>query len=85
LLALACADAERDEASRVTVRDSAGVEIVEHAGDLWAYAPNWTVADSPSLRIGAVDGDAAYLFTPPSRQPGGLSAAPESAGPRVAG
>lgn len=38
-----------------TVRDSAGVRIVEHAG-LPSQLPVWTIGDSAELRIGSLDG-----------------------------
>jgi hypothetical protein len=43
------------------VRDSAGVRIVEYAA-LPADLPRWAVEDSPAVRIGAIDGDAPYVF-----------------------
>jgi hypothetical protein len=47
----------------VTVRDSAGVEIVDVPGAALAALPNWTLAGSPRLSIGRVEGEDAYLFT----------------------
>jgi hypothetical protein len=42
-----------DEASaRVTVRDSAGIEIVESSTSAWTSATAWRVADTPSVVIG---------------------------------
>lgn len=59
-LSTACAtDGPREG---VTVRDSAGITIVENAVELEAL-PEVTTAAEPSLRIGAVDGDPAYQFT----------------------
>lgn len=46
----------------VTVRDSAGIAIVESAGP--ALAPSgWTLSSEPTLRIGAVEGEGAEQFT----------------------
>jgi hypothetical protein len=42
------------------VRDSAGVEIVENSGRRWPDGAGWRLADSPTLDIGVVEGDAAY-------------------------
>src|SRR5512145_3286850 len=64
LLASACGGgAAADAGSRATVRDSAGIEIVENAGPLWAEGTGWTVVDSPVVDIGGVAGDAAYDLT----------------------
>ncbi len=49
-------DSDTTELSaRGTVRDSAGVVIVEHAG-LPSELPVWTIADSAEVRIGSIDG-----------------------------
>lgn len=47
----------------VTVRDSAGVTIVENGPDARISAERWTVAAEPSLRIGTVEGDSMRQFT----------------------
>ncbi len=57
----ACGDGPR-EAAAVIVRDSAGVEIIENSGDLWLSQDRWRASLEPVVRIGAVDGDDAYLF-----------------------
>ena len=41
--------------------DSAGIEIVESAAPAWGD-DGWSIADSPSLVIGRMEGDARYLF-----------------------
>src|SRR5687768_17068674 len=42
----------------VSVRDSAGVRIVESRRPAWGDERRWTVSSSPSVEIGAVDGPA---------------------------
>jgi hypothetical protein len=42
------------------VRDSAGIQVVENAAPAWAEGAGWAIADSPSVDIGGVAGDAAY-------------------------
>ncbi|HEU5207986.1 MAG TPA: 6-bladed beta-propeller [Longimicrobiales bacterium] len=44
------------------MRDSAGVTIVEHAGDLWSTPLRWRTSAEPVLRVGELEGDEAYLF-----------------------
>jgi hypothetical protein len=47
-----------------TVRDSAGVRIVESTGRTWAAGDGWTVSAEPVLHIGVADGGAEeYRFT----------------------
>ena len=46
-----------------TVRDSAGVTIVESEDSSWSDGEAWTVSGVPSLSLGAVDGDHQYLFS----------------------
>jgi len=41
-------------------RDSAGVQIVENTGPLWADGKGWAVVDSPLVDIGGKAGDPAY-------------------------
>ena len=52
--ALACADGEPRETA--TVRDSAGVEIVESSGGSWGEK-GWTLDTTPVFDIGGGDGD----------------------------
>jgi len=49
--------------SSTIVRDSAGVQIVETAGDVWSTPSRWVIAEEPIVRIGAAEGDDAYLFS----------------------
>ena len=44
-----------------SVRDSAGIEIVESAAPAWE-GDGWRVSDAPSVVIGRVEGDERYLF-----------------------
>ncbi len=57
LQAVGCANAADNTGASPsgTVRDSAGVVIVEHAG-LPAELPVWTMADSAEVQIGSLDG-----------------------------
>lgn len=59
LLVLASCGGEVDRSVEPTVRDSAGIRIVEYAGPL-PHGPELAVADEPELRHGHRDGD--YLF-----------------------
>jgi hypothetical protein len=63
LFALGCAGETGDSSAslRGTVRDSAGVQIVEHAG-IPSSLPVWTIADSAEVRIGSVDGTGPEVF-----------------------
>ncbi|MBW3551996.1 MAG: hypothetical protein KY466_00725 [Gemmatimonadetes bacterium] len=45
-----------------TVRDSAGVTIVEHAPEAVERVERWTAGPEPLLDIGVTEGDAAYQF-----------------------
>jgi hypothetical protein len=60
--AIACSSDARDSAT--TVRDSAGVQIVENgARGSWSTANAWTVADTPSVSIGGDESDSTTLFS----------------------
>jgi hypothetical protein len=61
VVAVACAgDASR---SAMTVRDSAGVQIVENEGTgTWTAATAWRVTDTPSVSIGDNENDTTTLF-----------------------
>lgn len=50
------------EGSTLTVRDSAGVTIVENIGELPADFDGWSISPEPTLQIGAMDGEEAYLL-----------------------
>jgi len=60
--ALACSGGDV-KGSSSTVRDSAGIAIVENHTPLWTETERWRLSDEPVLQIGAVDGDDAYLFS----------------------
>jgi hypothetical protein len=63
LLAAACgATPPAHEAESFTVRDSAGLEIVESVRPRWAEGEGWRIAERPRLVIGVADGAAEYLL-----------------------
>ncbi len=45
-----------------TVRDSAGIAIVENTGPAWSEGQRWSLGTEPTLRIGTVEGDLDYIF-----------------------
>jgi hypothetical protein len=55
--------AEGPDPAFVSVRDSAGVKIVENRGEGDRPATGWVVSDAPTLRIGTRDGMPAEQFT----------------------
>jgi 6-bladed beta-propeller len=61
ILGIACATDE--SRSGVTMRDSAGVRIVESSRPVWDSTTRWQVSPTPTLSIGTVDGAADYQFT----------------------
>jgi hypothetical protein len=56
----ACGGDSAASAAAPTVRDSAGIRIVENAAPGWEEAAAWRVAPEPAVDIGLVDGPAAY-------------------------
>ncbi len=62
LLSLACRDGAPERPAEASVRDSAGVSIVDHGPVDFASLPQLRVADAPLVRIGVTDGDEAYQF-----------------------
>lgn len=54
----ACQDSD-GTGSEVTVRDSAGIPIVENGRPMLGPAQGWRVSQEPALRIGAVEGEEA--------------------------
>jgi hypothetical protein len=60
LVVAACASDSADPP--VTVRDSVGITIVEHAADAVSVVPEWTIVEEPELDLGVVDGDPAFQF-----------------------
>lgn len=57
VLAVGCGGGS-EEAPRVTRTDSAGVEIVESAGEGWSPGSAWELADTPAVEIGSAGGPA---------------------------
>ena len=55
--------ASGSETDLYTVRDSAGVLIVETQSPLWDGEAAWNIDPSPSVRIGAAEGEGEYLFS----------------------
>lgn len=63
LLVAACGGGEAGPGSEaVAVRDSAGIRIVENRAPAWGEGEGWTVADTPSLRLGEVQGEGPEVF-----------------------
>lgn len=63
LLLAGCGAGEAGAGSdAVTVRDSAGLRIVENRAPAWGEGEGWTVADTPSLRLGRVQGEGPEVF-----------------------
>lgn len=52
-----------DQSSGRSVRDSAGVMIIESSAQDWAGVDAWTVGDAPTLELGQVEGHEDYLFS----------------------
>jgi hypothetical protein len=59
---LGCTDDSAPSPGEVTVRDSAGVRIVESSGATWTRDRAWRVEPEPTLDIGSVEGAAHYSF-----------------------
>jgi len=59
LSSLACAGAEAGGAG-VTVRDSAGIEIVENSSPKWKDGTGWRLGYTPEVDIGVLEGADAY-------------------------
>jgi len=60
IVLLACACVERGRDAAVTVRDSAGVIVVESHGPLWDDTVGWSVAAEPVLEVGTAAGAPEY-------------------------
>lgn len=64
IAAAACAPGAADTAAvAATIRDSAGVTIVENPAVGDDQLPFWTIDSVPAFTIGMLDGDPAYEFT----------------------
>ncbi len=59
---VACRDTVPERPALASVRDSAGVSIVDHGLVDLAALPQLRVAEAPLVRIGVTDGDEAYQF-----------------------
>ncbi len=55
----ACRGAEAP-GDAATVRDSAGIQIVQNQSGQWKEGEGWRLSDEPTLRIGVAEGEAAY-------------------------
>jgi hypothetical protein len=65
LLALAvtaCGVGTSDASRGSTVRDSAGIQIVENTQPGWSAANAWRLADAPATTMGAAEGDPDHEF-----------------------
>jgi hypothetical protein len=47
-------------AGAATVRDSAGIQVVENRGGRWKADGGWRLSDEPTLQIGVAEGDPLY-------------------------
>jgi len=54
--------ADRADIPTATVRDSAGITVVESVSGSWAAGDAWHLSEDPVLSIGVVDGPAEYAF-----------------------
>lgn len=59
----ACTAGESNTGEAIAVRDSAGVQIVEHPESAWSSEASWRVGSEPVLAIGLVEGPPEYLFS----------------------
>ncbi len=57
---LAACGSESEASVSATVRDSAGVRIIENSKPQWGSEATWRFADAPSLDIGVFEGDPEY-------------------------
>ncbi len=53
---IACGEAPAPDVPRSSVRDSAGILIVESAGPVWSEESGWRLGEAPLLDIGRLDG-----------------------------
>jgi hypothetical protein len=63
-LAAGCGDVG-EESPLVTVRDSAGISIVESSAAAWNEGEAWRLSDEPAVSIGRVEGEIEYLLMLP--------------------
>lgn len=62
VLVLTACGGDGSVAARATVRDSAGVRIVENSAPAWRTTEAWHLSDVPRVDIGVVEGDPHYQF-----------------------
>jgi len=62
LVALTACNGERANSTRPTVRDSAGIRIVENTEPQWGEGKGWRLSATPLLQIGVESGDPNYEF-----------------------
>ena len=60
---LAACDSGVRSVSTYTVRDSAGVQIIESTAPAWGDGEGWTVSEEPTLHIGVIEGADEYQFS----------------------
>lgn len=62
LVLAGCGDSavDRDVAAEPTVRDSAGITIVENTAPLWAAGQGWRLSEAPVTEIGMLEGAEEY-------------------------
>jgi hypothetical protein len=63
-LAAGCGEAG-EPAPQLTVRDSAGITVVQNSGTAWDEGEVWQLSDEPAVRIGQVEGENEYLLLGP--------------------
>lgn len=63
LTALFGCDESQTRAEPFSVRDSAGVRIVESHAPLWRGGESWRLSEMPELEIGVAEGELPYLFS----------------------
>lgn len=60
LLSLAACGSGDAGGGAATVRDSAGIQIVENRGGRWKGDAGWRLSEEPTLQIGVAEGDPLY-------------------------
>lgn len=59
----ACGDGAPPSTDGPTVRDSAGVQIVDNTVPAWGPGDGWTLVPEPALAVGSLDGADPYLLS----------------------
>ncbi|GMV06787.1 MAG: hypothetical protein AMXMBFR53_30620 [Gemmatimonadota bacterium] len=60
--AVAACGGEGGVPSTYTIRDSAGIQVIESTDAAWGAVPAWSVSAQPTTRIGSVEGAEAIRF-----------------------